>query len=128
MRYLFSEPRRLEALANGKIRCYYDEQIESEPVITATDPSDAADDQPAAEEPETVTVYSYAVVDIDGVADKAAVVNALVRTRYSQDAVEALMRHKLAGDAGAEEEFEAFNTFAEACKAEAVRILGDTAE
>ena len=32
------------------------------------------------------------------------------------------------GDEGADDEFDAFNTFAEACKAEAVRILGATEE
>lgn len=127
MRYLFSEPRRLEALANGKTRCYYDETISEEPIITASDP-DASGDQASAEPQGSVTVYSYAAVDIEGEVTKARLVDALVRTRYAQSDVEAILRHVIAGAEGSQDEFAAFDTFAEACKTEAVRILGETAE
>lgn len=128
MRFLFSEPRRLEVLANGKTRCYYDETISEESAAPA---GGEPGEEPAAEQDEsseTVPVYSYAAVDIEGEVTKGRLVDALVRTRYSQGDVEAILRHKMNGDEGADDEFDAFNTFAEACKAEAVRILGVTEE
>ena len=125
MRFLFSEPRRLEVLANGKTRCYYDETISEESAAPA---GGEPGEEPAAEEEEsseTVPVYSYAA---ECEVTKGRLVDALVRTRYSQGDVEAILRHKMNGDEGADDEFDAFNTFAEACKAEAVRILGVTEE
>ncbi|MBQ6029900.1 MAG: hypothetical protein IJL31_00160 [Oscillospiraceae bacterium] len=123
MRYLFSEPRRLEALANGKTRCYYDESISEESISAPASPDAEGEQEEGGDSPATVTVYSYAAIDIEGEIDKGRIVGALVRTRYSQDDVEAILRHVIAGDEGAQDEFDAFNTFAEACKAEANRIL-----
>jgi len=126
MRFLFSEPRRLEALANGKTRCYYDETISEEVAGNAGAEPGAEPDPEGEENPETVPVYSYAAVDLEGEVTKGRLVDALIRTRYSQGDVEAIIRHKMHGDTDADAEFDAFNTFAEACKAEAVRILGET--
>lgn len=125
MRYKFSEPHRMEALANGMTRCYYDETIETMTIPPHTEPGEEPGEGEPAGEPETVPVYCYSVVDLDGEITKGRLVDALVRTRYSQGDVEAILRHKMNGDAGADDEFEAFNAFAEACKAEAVRILSD---
>jgi len=118
MKYQFSQPQRKAALNNGKIRCFYNEEIKRELVKTTN---------PETEEvtTEEVVNYLYDVVDIAAPAEKGKIVDALIRTRYSQSDVEAIMRHKMAGDEGADEEFNAFNAFAETCKAEAKRILED---
>ncbi len=49
-------------------------------------------------------------------------VNRKIRARYSQSAENAILRKKLAGIGT--EEFEAYNAFAETCKAEAKAELG----
>lgn len=118
MKYQFSQPQRKAALNNGKIRCFYNEETKRELVETINPETE----ETTAEE---VVNYLYDVVDIDSPAEKGKIVDALIRTRYSQSDVEAIMRHKMAGDEGADTEFDAFNTFAEACKAEAKRILED---
>lgn len=51
-------------------------------------------------------------------------VNRKIRARYSQSAENALLRKVIAGVAGAQEEFAAYNAFAEQCKAEAKAELG----
>ena len=115
MKYQFSEPQRTAALNNGKIRCFYNEEVHTETVETV----DPETEEKVTEE---VTTYLYDAVDVDAL-EKGVIVDALIRTSYSQSDVEAIMRHKIAGDEGAE--FDAFNSFAESCKAEARRILGD---
>lgn len=116
IKYQFTDQRRMDTLSDGRTRCYYNETV-SEETITTNDPDTGE------ETSETHPVYGYEAIDIEGPVTKAVLVNALVRTRYSQSDVEAIMRHALADAAGAREEFEAFNTFAESCKAEANRIL-----
>lgn len=118
MKYKFSEPQHTAALNNGLIRCFYNEEIQKE-VVEKTNPET---EETVSEE---ITNYLYDTVDIAAPVDKGKVVDALIRTRFSQSDVEAIMRHKMAGDDGADAEFDAFNTFAEACKAEAKRILED---
>ena len=54
----------------------------------------------------------------------ANLVNRRIRKRYSQSAENAILRKAIAGAPGAHEEFEAFNAFAEQCKAEAKAELG----
>ena len=51
----------------------------------------------------------------------AALVNQKIRSRYKQDEVEAIMRKAINGD---RTEFDAYNAFAEQCKAEARTELG----
>ena len=68
--------------------------------------------------------YSYQRVLVETL-EKGAVVNAIIRLSYPQDAVEAIMRHKIAGDEGADAEFGEFNAYAEFAKAEADKILND---
>ena len=116
MKYQFSERQHLAALNNGRIRCFYDEEVITSTVETTN---------PETEETtsEEVTTYRYKAVDIDAPAENGKIVDAIVRTRYSQSDVEAIMRHKIAGDEGADAEFNAFNSFAEWCKTEAARIL-----
>ena len=118
MKYKFSEPQRTAALNNGLIRCFYNEEIEKE-IVETTNPET---EETVTEE---ITNYLYEAVNITGPLEKGKVVDALIRTRYSQSDVEALLRHKIAGDEGADAEFDTFNAFAEACKVEAKRILGD---
>lgn len=47
-----------------------------------------------------------------------------VRKRYSESEENAIMRKKIAGLPGADEEFATYNAYAEACKAEAKAELG----
>lgn len=136
----FDTPRQKDTLANGKIRCYFDEETQQK-----------ADIIPAAEEggeptQTTRTEYLYDSVDMEPGFTRGDLINALIRSRdahktekdpetgedrdvvfhYTQDTVEAIIRHKIAGTAGAAADFRNFNTFAEECKAEADRILGIT--
>ena len=53
-----------------------------------------------------------------------AYVNAKVRERYSAAEETAILRKKLAGIPGADEEFAAFNSYVENCKIEARADLG----
>lgn len=112
----FTEQRRMDKLSNGKTRCYYNEQV-SEETITTKDP------ETGEETVDTHAVYDYDTVDIDSEPTKGVITDALIRIRYSQSAVEAIMRHALADAPGAQEEFEEFNTYAEWCKGQAERIL-----
>ena len=118
MKYQFSEPQRTAALANGKIRCFYNEE-------TKTSVEEYVNPETDERVTREVTNYLYDAVDVDAPAEKGVIVDALIRTKYSQSDVEAIMRHKIAGDEGADAEFNTFNAFAETCKAEAKRIMGD---
>ena len=111
------EPRRMERLSNGKTRCYYGEVVSQETIVTK-------DPETGEEITDTHAIYKYDVVEVDE-PTKTSITDALVRVRYSQSAVEAIMRHALADEEGADAEFSAFNAYAESCKAEAVRILGE---
>ena len=115
--YKFDSPRKTDTLSNGKIRCYYTEQLE-ELVIEKQEAED--EDQP---EDDVITLYTYNAVDLDGELTKSNIVNAIIREKYSQADVEAIMRHKIAGEEGSEEEFSSFNSYAEQAKLEANRIL-----
>lgn len=106
----------MDKLSNGKTRCYYNEQV-SEETITTKDP------ETGEETVDTHAVYDYDTVDIDSEPTKGVITDALIRIRYSQSAVEAIMRHSLADAPGAQEEFVEFNTYAEWCKGQAERIL-----
>ena len=107
----------MDKLSNGKTRCYYNEQVLEETIVIK-------DQEPGEEMVDTHYAYDYDTVDINGEVDKGTITDALVRIRYSQSAVEAIMRHALADAPGAQKEFEEFNTYVEWCKTEACRILG----
>ena len=53
-----------------------------------------------------------------------SVVEGLIRRRYSQSQENAILRKKLAGLYGAEQEFYEFNQYAEQCKIEAKGLIG----
>lgn len=116
IKYQFTDQRRMDSLSDGRTRCYYNETITQETISTK-------DQETGEETSETHPVYGYEAIDIEGPVTKAELVNALVRIRYSQADVEAIMRHALAGVDGANEEFEEFNAFAEKCKKDAEAIL-----
>lgn len=136
-KYTFNTPQKSVILKDGKTRCFYNETTSERPIIRPT--GETAAEQGEAE-PETETEYSYEAVDIEGPVTKGTLTDALMRNAtltikdgttqkqagpYSQSDVEAIMRHKMAGDSGAAAEFKTFNLFAEACKAVAVGILGE---
>lgn len=136
-KYTFDTPQKSVILKDGKTRCFYNETTSERPIIRPT--GEAAAEQGEAE-PETETEYSYEAVDIESPVTKGTLTDVLIRNAtltikdgttqkqagpYSQSDVEALMRHKMAGDSGAAAEFKTFNLFAEACKAVAVGILGE---
>lgn len=102
-KYTFTEQKTTDTLRNGKIRCYFDEQVATE---------------------EETTVYRYSKVDLPAPLQRDTLIDAMIRVRYSQSAVEAILRHKLAGDD--EGEFDAFNAYAEKCKADTDRIIHQT--
>jgi len=112
-KYQFFEPRKYDALRNGMFRCYFNEEITSE-----SQESQREGEEPVTEE---ITKYTYDAVDVPSL-DYGEIVDAIIRTRYSQSAVEAIMRHKLAG---VESDFDAFNDFAEWAKTEAERIIAE---
>lgn len=112
-KYLFSEPRKYDALRSGLYRCYYNEEITEQTVTREDEGGEAVS--------ETITNYGYNAVDVQSL-DYGEIVNAIIRTRFSQSAVEAILRHKLAGEPS---DFDDFNEFAEWAKAEATRILSD---
>jgi hypothetical protein len=116
MKYKFTEQRKMDELPGGKVRCYYNEDIQEETVTVV-------DKETGEERTETYPVYIYDAVDIIGPAEKGVLVDALIRVRYSQADVEAIMRHKIANVSGATAEFREFNDYAEAMKVEANRIL-----
>ena len=115
-KYTFDEPRKHDALNNGKFRCYYNEETREKERITPVEGGEPIT--------ETVTEYIYDAVDVDAL-EKGILVDALIRTRYSQADVEAIMRHKIAKDEGATAEFNEFNAFAEECKVIANGILAE---
>ena len=140
-KYAFDKPMKTTVLTNGKTRCYYNEETRERPVIRPSEDRDAQDS--TDDEPETETEYLYDIVDIDGPVNKGTITDALIRNAtltikegstekqagpYSQSEVEAIFRHKVAGDAGAAAEFKTFNIFAEACKSVAVGILGENSD
>jgi hypothetical protein len=116
MKYYFSSPQRTCALNNGLTRCFFNEEVKTE-TVTYTDP------ETEETRTEEQTTYCYDAVDLPTPVEYGVLVDALVRVQYSQSAVEAIMRHKIAGAEGSEEAFAIFNAFAEACKVEANRIL-----
>ena len=115
-RYTFTTQKTMDVLPDGRARIYFDEVLGEEVIEMVPE----GKKKPVSEK---YAVYSYRAVDIPaGVpVDKAAVVNAIIRAGYSQDAVEAIFRHKLAGEKS--DEFKVFNDVAEAAKARAVEIL-----
>lgn len=115
-KYLFSEPRKYDALRNGMFRCYFNEEITEQTITHEGEGGEAIS--------ETITNYGYNAVDVHSI-DKGEIVDAIIRTRFSQSAVEAIMRHKIAKAEGSTAEFNEFNDFAEWAKTEANRILAE---
>ena len=122
--YLFSEPRKTDALKGGIVRCYYNEVVSEVPEEITNPENNETTTQ-------TRTEYAYNAVDIPAPVTKGALVDAILRAGtpetpgYSQADVEAIFRHKIAKSEGSAAEFTAFNNFAEWCKAEATRILSE---
>lgn len=115
-KYQFTTPQRTAQLPDGRTRCFYNETVSEETITTKNQ-------ETGEETSDTHPLYSYDVVDIDGPVNKGTLVDAMVRQRYSQSEVEAIMRHCFADAQGAQEEFSEFNAYAEHCKEEADRIL-----
>lgn len=117
-RYTFTTQKTMDVLRDGRSRIYFDEVLGEEVVEMVPE----GEKEPVSEK---YAVYSYRAVDIPAgtPVDKAAIVNAIIRADYSQDAVEAIFRHKLAGEKS--DEFDVFNKAAEAAKVRAVEILGE---
>ena len=115
-RYVFTTQQTLGVLNDGRTRIYFDEVIGEETIETIPE----GKKEPIAE---TFTTFSYRAAEIPAgdPVDKASITNAIIRADYSQDEVEAIFRHRLAGEDPAE--FDEFNAKAEAAKASAVEIL-----
>ena len=111
VRYTFDKQKTTDILTSGKILVYFDEKVVKE-----------KDFDEEGKEIGEHDAYSYQRVFVDAL-EKGAIVNAIVRLLYPQDAVEAIMRHKINGDPEAGKEFDAFNQYAEFAKTEADRII-----
>lgn len=111
-RYTFNDRKTTDALTDGRILVYFDENVVKE--------NDYDEEGKEIGEHDS---YAYLRVTVDAPLDKGKIVNAIVRLKYPQDAVEAIMRHKIAEAEGADEEFDAFNSYAEFAKSEADKIL-----
>lgn len=114
-RYTFTERKYYDVLRDGGYLLYFDEKEGTETVTRK------ADEEGGEETTETYPVWTYQRITMNAPLEKGCVVDALIRTQYSQADVEAIYRHILAG--GDNSEFAEFNTFAEQCKVEANRIL-----
>ena len=110
--FTFTERKTYDPLPDGRALVYFNE-------VEATE-TDTHED--GSEETRTVWRYSWTIAEN---ASREAIISALVRVRYSADDELALSRQKDAKIA----EFNAYNAYAEWCKAYAKRILeGDTIE
>ena len=116
-RFTFTNPQKLAVLPDGRTRVFFDEVVSEETVEIMPE----GGKKPVSE---THTVYVYRAADIPAgeQVDKGAIVNAIIRAQYSQADVEAIFRHKMAGEKSSE--FDEFNNAAESAKARAAEILG----
>lgn len=127
-KYLFSEPRKYDALRNGIYRCYFNEEVTNQEISHETEGGETIT--------EVIVNYGYNAVDVRSL-DYGEIVNAIIRNGqrtveeegeirvvgpFSQSEAEAIIRHKLAGEPCA---FDDFNSFAEWAKGEAARILSE---
>lgn len=109
MKYTFTEKKFFDELMNGKFLVYFNEEEATESVTN----EDGVES--------TYPIWRYEMALADSL-EKGVIVDAIIRTQYSQADVEAIFRHKLAGS---DDEFAAFNTFAEAAKVRANEIIAN---
>lgn len=110
--YSFLERKNTDKLSNGRVAVYFNETSHEETITS---------EKSGKQTSETHTVYLYERAVVSTPLDKGRIVDAIIRSRYSQADVEAIFRHKLAGDKSGE--FKEFNDFAEGAKARAVEVL-----
>ena len=116
-RYTFTERKTYDALPDGRIRVYYDEQESTETVTTV-------DRETEEETTDTYPVWSYLAVTADSLT-RSSIIVALIRAEYSADDELAIQRQQ--DDKPIE--YATYNAFVEWCKAYAGRVLlGDTLE
>ena len=113
MRYTFTQQKKYDILQD-KVFIYYDEK-ESTETVTHIDP------ETEEETTDTYPIWTYRRAQVEKL-EKGQIVNAIIREEYSQDAVEAIFRHRLDGET---EEFDIFDAYAEWAKGEAVKILSN---
>ena len=109
MKYTFTEKKFFDELMNGKFLVYFDEEETTESVSN----EDGVES--------TYHIWRYKMAMADSL-EKGVIVDAIIRTQYSQADVEAIFRHKLAGE---DDEFTEFNAFAEAAKTRANEIIAN---
>lgn len=114
-----NRPEQVVVLGDGnaEVRFNIQQDTETNPVI------DPETGQPTGET-ETLVIFKaeHALTHYPLAYDE--LVDAMVRARYSQSAAEAVLRHKINGDEGADDAFDEFNAFAESCKLQAREIMG----
>jgi len=113
--YGLTRPESLAVITKDKAEVRFNITEGTEPSI-----------DPQTEEPVTLPIFTCEKAIVDYPLDYAQIVDAMIRTRYTQGDVEAILRHKINGDEGAEEAYNTFNAFAESCKQQAQEILNDT--
>ena len=113
-KYTFTNKKLVDIIPSGKVYIYFDETESTETVTHK-------DDGTGEETSETYPIWLYQIAESSLPLEKGKLVNDIIRTVYTQGDVEAIMRHKLAGEDDGE--FEEFNTFAENAKVIANQIL-----
>lgn len=103
-------PPQTQMLANGKIRIYFNVQAGKETNIQKDEDGNALETE--------TDVYTADEIDIEAPLTYSKVVEALIRDRYSVSDELAILRQQ----ATKPEEFDAYNKYAEECKALAQSI------
>lgn len=116
VRYTFVTQKLTDILPSGKVYIYFDEQEGSE-TVSHKDP------ETEEEITETYPIWTYQRAESSLPLEKGKLVNDIIRAVYSQGDVEAIMRHKLAGEDDGE--FKEFDAFAESAKALANKIISN---
>ena len=113
-RYKSSAKKLIDISSSGKVYVYFDEQ-------EGTETANSVNEETGEEIENTYPVWTYLRAESHLPLEKGVLVNDIIRTVYSQADVEAILRHKLAGNDDGE--FEEFNAFAEHAKTIAVNVL-----
>ena len=107
-RYTFPEQKTLDRIPFSNIvLVYFDEQSHTfvnEMINEVTNETTTTNE----------TEWTYLRVKVEDTIAYPDLVNEMIRVGYSQSDVEAIFRHKIAGED--EGEFDKFNAFTEACK------------
>lgn len=118
--------KRIEKYDNAHYAVYLNKQ--ARPLLGQEEQVSRQDGESAATGVETQAAYDYdmLLVSSDGEPTKGDVVNAIIRTRYTESDEMAIQRHYLNDREGYETEWREYNAFCEWAKAQYGELAGDT--